>query len=226
MRKAGKQEDSEVPSPSPNRKNTFDVVFSDQWTRADLPQPIRALSWRGALAPHVVVVTLLPLLLALTLPMDALDRWLWLRRWVDLLLTCVPQVGKTAAQTAFPQVALSVYFSVVVGYLIVLLHFLVTALFINYRVSLLRYRALRHIKPGKMLLGVLLGPLASLAGLYGYLLLPGGDPGFAEGLTTHSRFGLGLMSAIVVWVFAFIAGGAPGSVRLLIDVYLRRVGDE
>lgn len=202
------------------------VVFSKDWTRPDLPAPTPAFSWRGVLAPHVLVASLLPLVLALSLPRDALDRWPWLMSLIEPVVAALPQLLATVKATAFPQVALVVYCSVIAGFVIVASHALVTGLIVNYRAALIRYRALRHLASWQLLLYAAIGPVITLGGLYVFLMMPG-DPSIAEGLTTASRVGLGLFSgAFAVWGCGFAFGGAPTLIRLFIDVYVKRGADE
>jgi len=208
------------------RRTFTDVVFSRDWTRPDLPPPTPAFSWLGVLAPHVLVASLLPLVLALSLPLDALDRWPWLMKLIEPVVATLPQILATAKATTFPQVALVVYCSVLAGFVIVALHALVTGLIVNYRPALIRYRALRHLTARQLLLWAALGPVITLGSLYVLLMMPG-DPSFAEGLTTKSRVGLGLLgSAFGVWGCGLAFGGAPTLIRLFIDVYVRRGGNE
>jgi hypothetical protein len=208
-------------SNSKSRRQGLDVADTEQWTRPDLPQPIPAFSWQGALAPQVLLSSLLPLALALALPTDALDRWTWLKAAVDPFLAALPKLRTTAQATSFPQVALTVYCSVIAGSFVVALHFFVMAMLVNYRKLLMRFHALRFLTPIQLVVVGLGGPLVALGGLYVFLLLPG-DPGFAEGLTTSSRFGLGIMAAIFVFIFGSFCGGAPIGLRLLVDVHVRR----
>jgi len=216
---------SEDSAPRATRRFT-DVVFSKDWTRPDLPPPTAAFSWLGVLAPHVLVASLLPLVLALGLPLDALDRWPWLMKLIKPVVAALPQILATAKATAFPQVALVVYCGVIAGFVIVALHALVTGLIVNYRPALIRYRALRHLTARQLLLYAALGPVITLGSLYVLLMMPG-DPSFAEGLTTKSRIGLGLLSGVFgVWGCGLAFGGAPTLIRLFIDVYVRRGGDE
>lgn len=212
-------------SPPKATRRFTDVVFSKDWTRPDLPAPTPAFSWRGALAPHVLVASLLPLVLALSLPLDALDRWPWLMSLIEPVVAALPQLLATAKATAFPQVALVVYGSVIAGFVIVASHFLVSGLIVNYRVALIRYRALRFASSSQLLLYAVLSPAVSLGSLCVFLMWPG-DPSIAEGLTTASRLGLGLFAGIVVWVLGLGFGGGPTLIRLFIDVYVRRGSDE
>lgn len=215
----------EESAPRATRKFT-DAVFSKDWTRPDLPPPTPAFSWLGVLAPHVFVASLLPLVLALSLPLDALDRWPWLMKLIEPVVAALPQILATAKATAFPQVALVVYCSVIAGFVIVASHALITGLIVNYRPALIRYRALRHLTARQLLLYAALGPVITLGSLYALLMMPG-DPSFAEGLTTKSRVGLGLLSgAFGVWGCGLAFGGAPALIRLFVDVYVRRGGDE
>lgn len=211
--------------PRTTRKFT-EVVFSKDWTRPDLPPPTPAFSWLGVMAPHVMVASLLPLVLALGLPLDALDRWPWLMRLIEPTLAAFPRLLATAKATVFPQVALVVYCSVIAGFAIVALHALITGLIVNYPRALIRYRALRFASPWQLLLYGTLNPVITLGSLYVLLMMPG-DPSFAEGLTTKSRVGLGLLSsAFGVWGCGLAFGGAPTLIRLFIDVYVRRAADE
>lgn len=212
---------SRAPGERKSHKRGLDVIYTDEWTRADLPPPIPAFSWRGALAPQVLLGSLLPLVLALSLPVDALDRWTWLRSAIEPFLSALPRLRMTAAATSFPQVALTVYCSVIAGFVVVALHFFVTGMFVNYRMALARFISLRFLTPAKLVFGGLVLPILSLGGLYVFLMLPG-DPSFADGLTTSSRFGLGMIAAILVFIFGLLFGGAPVGLRLVIDVYVRR----
>ncbi len=199
----------------------MDVVYTKDWTRADLPPPIPAFSWQGSLAPHVVIASALPLVAAIVLPSDALTRFSALAAIVEPVAARYPALQATANATTYPQVALTVYLTMIAAFLVVALHFFVTSLFVNYRVARMRLRVLRPLTPVQLLgLGVG-GPVLAVLSMAVFVGMPG-DPSIADGLTTSSRLGLGVMSMLLAWVCGLSLGAAPSALCLSIDAILNK----
>lgn len=176
---------------------------------------VPAFSWRGALAPHVIAATLAPLFLAVALPGDVLERLPVLAALLDSLTEVFPSLLRTAEATVFPQVALVVLLSVIVGYAIVAFHFVWASLHVNRKVISARFRASGSTSPIKLTSVAIVGLVMSVGGLWAFVALPG-DPSFAEGLTTRSRVGLGLLSSVLVWILGLLFGGAVSQLKLAI----------
>ncbi len=189
---------------------------------ATAPSTVPVFSPTGALSPLLLIPMSLPIVLALFAPLTVLDDWPLARHFCEWVQSLMPFIDMQAhaRSTVFSQVAWFTHsLTVIVVPLMALVWFWNSM--VNYP-RLLRRRQVLGRMSLKMHLGLaLIAPPLFLGGLYAFIALPG-DPSFARGFTTHSRFGLAFLTLCIAYNTAMILGGQVLCARLFIDTYLRK----
>ncbi|WP_140637421.1 hypothetical protein [Methylibium rhizosphaerae] len=194
--------------------------FDDTQSPVDVPPPIPALSWAGALSPLLLVPMAIPVLVALFAPDNVLDLWPWARRFTACVQRMVPFMNMSAHanSTVFPQVALLAHSLTVALIPVLSLVWTVQSVAV-YPQNLARRSALGRM-PVKQHLMVLLSPLLFLGSIYFFIAIPG-DPSFGKGFTTHSRGGFAFLTACGLYPTTMGLGAQLANIRIFIDTYLK-----
>ncbi len=187
---------------------------------AKVPPPIPAFSWLGSLSPLLLGPVLVLVGVALFAPDNVLDQWPLARAFTNWMQTKLPFINRHADSTSYPQLALLVNCMTVALIPVLSLVWLVQS-FVNYPKLLARNRAMRRLDAKTHLFIIFFGVPIFLAAIYFMVALPG-DPSWAKGFTTHRRWGLALLSALGSYLSSMAAGGFFLSVRLFVDLHLRK----
>ena len=202
------------------KKNAASIY--DENDKQEAPPTIPVFSFRGALSPLLVAPIVVLFFITVFSPLMVLDMFPWALKFTDLVQRLMPGVNMKAHanSTIYPQVALLAN-SLTVALVLPLSLVWLWQSMENYHQLLARRQALGRLSI-KMHLGLLLvGPTFCLAIIYFLVGIPG-DPSFAKGATTHSRFGLAFLSATVLYSTSLILGVQVLCVRLFFDTYIRK----
>jgi hypothetical protein len=198
-------------TPAPKGNDQFAISMRD---------PVSAFALWGACSPIVVAPLLLFAALSLVAPINVLVAWPWTKRFTDIFTNHLPWLGNHALSTTYPQVALLIACMTLCLLFWTSLFFFVYSI-VNYPKMIRNQRIQKTLTWWKALL------IAALAPPFVYLVIVAafaipGDPSWANGFTTGSRLGLIFLSVCLAYPGGLVLGGIPGSLRLLINLDLKK----
>lgn len=192
----------------------------DQEDAHVIPPPIPAFSWLGSLSPLLLGPIAVLVLIALYAPDNVLDQWPIAKSFTTWMQVKLPFINRHADSTNYPQVALLVNCLTVALVPILALVWLVAS-FVNYPKLLARNRVTKQLNVKTHLFIIFFGIPIFLGATYFMVALPG-DPSWAKGFTTNRRGGLAFLSCIMLWLTSAAVGAFPLSIRLFIDLHLKK----
>lgn len=178
------------------------------------------VSW---FSPLQVLVGLVPALAALFAPVDVIDRSALAKGAVAPWVQLMPGMWHGVSESAWPQVHLLSNALVLWCLPIVSVWYMVR--FWRQREALLQLLILTRFEPSKA--SMFIGPLIFVGGAAAMIaaeFLTPGSPSFAEGLTTHSRIGLAMMSTAGTLGLGLFAGWSPFIVWANLELKKSRSG--
>lgn len=200
---------------------------TDNTTRTSFFRPL--CLWRSQLGPLVTIPQILIIAAAIGSPLNILDRSPSLAATVSLArrflldVNELADIARYADSTAYPQVALLVC---ALNWL--WLPFSVVLLFLITEVGIARtnWNIWKRTQPtggmyllkfaGKMLAGTGVFTLAAI-----FATMTPGDWSLTNGITTNSRYGLGLLTSGVFFFLAQFVNGIYMALRAFIDLQIR-----
>jgi hypothetical protein len=189
-------------------------------TPTDVPPPIPAFSWLGSLSPLLLGPIALLVVIALFAPDNVLDQSSLAKAFTHWMQLKLPFINRHADSTNYPQAALLANCLTVALIPVLSLVWLVAS-FVNYPKLLARNRVTKQLDVKTHLFIIIFGIPIFLAATYFMVALPG-DPSWAKGFTTHRRGGLAFFSAVGLYITSAAVGAFPVSIRLFIDLHLRK----
>lgn len=198
-----------------SRLNTDDTQPAQE-----IPPPIPAFSWLGSLSPLLLAPTALVVMTALLAPDTVLDQWPLAKAFTNWMQLKLPFINRHADSTNYPQVALLVNCLTVALIPALSLVWLVAS-FVNYPRLLARNRATKQLDVKTHLFIIFFVIPIFLTAIYSMVALPG-DPTWAKGFTTNRRGGLAFLAAIGLYLTSAAVGAFPVSIRLFVDLHLKK----
>ncbi|MFC3148371.1 hypothetical protein ACFOEN_12140 [Piscinibacterium candidicorallinum] len=188
----------------------------------DIPEPIPAFSWRGALNPPFLILLLCATAIPLLAPVDVLERSAVLTTFSEMVREAILKINPSwdiathANSTRYPQMALLANAFFVIAFYLAVAISCTLELTQNYNIARARRAAMNtHVNGGALFGAVIL----TIFALISPMILTGmqGDPSWVAGLTTNNRIGYSMVLGPIMFSLAFVVGQAASYMRFFYD---------